>query len=107
MRPIFADQYNPYLGFSGDCWPCPEPRIGPSGYTSYAAAQQCDVERVDLACDSLECEWLWPQPVQHWPACTGRLCAPAVLHLPRLTLPSFTSFLPVLCRPQQRQVLGL
>lgn len=50
-----ADQYNPFLGFSGDCQACPEP-VGPGTFTSYAAAQQCDVERVDLTCDSDECE---------------------------------------------------
>ena len=54
--PRFADQYNPFLGYSKNCLACPEPPVGPGTYTSYAAAQQCDVERVDLTCDSDECE---------------------------------------------------
>ncbi|PSC75222.1 serine threonine [Micractinium conductrix] len=48
--PCSPNTYNPFLGFSGDCQECTG--LGLDTYTSYAAAQQCDVDRVDLACDS-------------------------------------------------------
>ena len=51
-----SDTYNPYLGSFDPCLACPEPPVGPGTWTSYAAAQQCDTERVDLACDSDACE---------------------------------------------------
>ena len=40
------------LGWSGACKACSG--IGPGTFTNYAAAQQCDVERADLVCDSGE-----------------------------------------------------
>lgn len=40
------------LGLSDDCTDCPG--TGPGTHTTYAAAQQCDVERVDLLCDTLK-----------------------------------------------------
>ena len=40
-------------GLSDACTDCPG--TGPGTYTNYAAAQQCDVERVDLLC--LGGEW--------------------------------------------------
>lgn len=46
-----ADTYNGMLGLHEACTECPTP-VGPGTYTTYAAAQQCDVERVDLVCDS-------------------------------------------------------
>ncbi|PSC75144.1 serine threonine [Micractinium conductrix] len=48
--PCGPNTYNPFLGFSGECQECPG--LGLDTYTSYAAAQQCDVDRLDLACDS-------------------------------------------------------
>ena len=52
---LLPDTYNGVLGFSGTtCLACDDavqfPGGGPAGYTSYAAAQQCAVERVDLLC---------------------------------------------------------
>lgn len=41
------------LGNSLDCLTCDG--LGPGTYTTYAAAQQCDVERVDLLCTSGGC----------------------------------------------------
>jgi len=64
---VFADTYNELLGFSGACKTCPggidsnttpDPNVvTPPGavYTSYAAAQQCDVKRLDLQCRGGEC----------------------------------------------------
>lgn len=56
-----ADTYNGILGLSTDCTACPAdtkfPVDGsPDAWTSYAAAQQCDVARVDLECRGGE----WP-----------------------------------------------
>jgi len=52
-----ADTYNGLLGLGGTCTPCDA-----SGqYTTYAAAQQCDVKKLDLECKAGEAEgWVRP-----------------------------------------------
>lgn len=44
--PRLAGKFNELLGYSGNCTACP----ASGAYTSYAASQQCDVEKVDLEC---------------------------------------------------------
>ena len=53
--PRAADTYNPYLGSSEPCISCADATTVSLGYTSYAAAAQCDVDRVDLDCIGSEC----------------------------------------------------
>ncbi|PSC74950.1 von Willebrand factor type EGF andpentraxin domain-containing 1 Flags: Precursor [Micractinium conductrix] len=48
--PCPDNTYNPYLGSSEPCISCADATTVSLGYTSYAAAAQCDVDRVDLDC---------------------------------------------------------
>ena len=45
-----SDTYVDINGFYDTCKTCAG--VGPGTYTSYSAAQQCAVDRVDLVCDS-------------------------------------------------------
>lgn len=40
----------PFRGWSDPCWSCPLH----GAYTTYAAAQQCDVQKLDLLCNTGE-----------------------------------------------------
>jgi len=46
--PCPTDTYNSLNGFAGDCTTCPG--AGAGTWTSYAAAQQCDVARLNITC---------------------------------------------------------
>ena len=79
LSPPPADTYNPFLGFSGECQECPG--LGLDTYTSYAAAQQCDVDRLDLACDSDDCECCRWGRCPSGSACTSSCALPVPVHV--------------------------
>ncbi|PSC70770.1 histidine-tRNA cytoplasmic isoform B [Micractinium conductrix] len=46
--PCPPNTYMPFRGWSDPCWSCPLH----GAYTTYAAAQQCDVQKLDLLCNT-------------------------------------------------------
>ncbi|KAL4447453.1 hypothetical protein ABPG75_004672 [Micractinium tetrahymenae] len=68
MVPCEPNSYNGMLGLSGECTTCPG--SGAGTHTNYAAAQQCDVERVDLLCASdTTASWAYDKASQQCQKC--------------------------------------
>lgn len=78
--PCDPNTYNGMLGLAGACTSCTG--LGPTTYTNYAAAQQCDVERVDLLCEGGE--WTFALPLSGAWSSIASGCA--VVLLPVLAL---------------------
>ncbi|KAL4452637.1 hypothetical protein ABPG75_008299 [Micractinium tetrahymenae] len=64
--PCSPNSYNDMLGLAGDCAACPTS----GAYTNYAAAEQCDVEKVDLICSKNEGQsWAYDKASQQCQLC--------------------------------------